>query len=92
MSDPIPAPDQRLDARDLICPLPVLRARKALRPLASGQVLEILTTDPAAPRDFAAFCDSAGHRLISIEPAPDPEPGPSGAAPAVTVIRLAKGA
>lgn len=79
-------PDRVLDARDLICPLPVLRARKALRDLAAGQVLEILVTDPAAPRDFVAFCDSAGHRLLAIVPPPDDAP-----APAVTTVRLAKG-
>lgn len=44
-----------LDARDLICPIPVLKARKALNALPAGAVLEVLATDPAAPKDFVAF-------------------------------------
>ena len=56
--------DAHLDARDLICPLPVLKARKALASLSPGDRLEVLTTDPAAPADVAAFCDAAGHTLV----------------------------
>ncbi|HEV7372816.1 sulfurtransferase TusA family protein [Arenibaculum sp.] len=52
-----------LDAKGLTCPLPVLRARKALKPLAPGDVLEVEATDPAALRDFPAFCEATGHRL-----------------------------
>lgn len=55
----------RLDARDLICPLPVLRARKAMKALAPGDVLEVEATDPAAMRDFPAYCEATGHRLVS---------------------------
>ena len=55
----------RLDARDLICPIPVLKARKALNALPAGAVLEVLATDPAAPKDFAAFCEATGHVLLS---------------------------
>ena len=55
----------RLDARDLICPIPVLKARKALKALPPGAVLEVLATDPAAPKDFAAFCDATGNVLLS---------------------------
>nr|WP_029007582.1 sulfurtransferase TusA family protein [Azospirillum halopraeferens] len=55
----------RLDARGLVCPLPVLRARKALRALAPGDVLEVEATDPAAPKDFAAFCETTGNRLLA---------------------------
>ncbi|MGQ9366020.1 sulfurtransferase TusA family protein [Azospirillum sp. A39] len=54
----------RLDARGLLCPLPVLRARKALKGLAVGDVLEVEATDPSAPRDFAAFCETTGNRLL----------------------------
>lgn len=57
----------RLDARDLICPMPVLKARKALKELAVGDVLEIQATDPAAHKDFPAFCEATGHRLLGVE-------------------------
>lgn len=50
-----------LDARGLKCPLPVLRARKALRDVAAGARLDVLATDPAAPRDFRQFCEQTGH-------------------------------
>ena len=53
-----------LDLRGLICPLPVLRARKALMAMESGQLLRISCTDPAAASDFPAFCRSAAHELI----------------------------
>jgi tRNA 2-thiouridine synthesizing protein A len=53
-----------LDAIDLKCPLPVLKARRALEPLAQGAVLEVLTSDPGAGEDFAAFCQATGHLLI----------------------------
>ncbi len=59
--------DQVLDARGLSCPLPVLRASKALRSLDAGRRLRILATDPAAPRDFAAFCETTGHVPISMD-------------------------
>ena len=52
-----------LDARGLKCPLPVLRARKAIQGLAPGAVLHVLATDPGSVRDFQAFCDATGHTL-----------------------------
>jgi len=55
---------QTLDTSGLKCPLPVLRARKALQGLAVGDILEITATDPAAASDFPAFCAATGHRLI----------------------------
>lgn len=61
------SPDQ-LDARGLLCPLPVLKARKRLAPLAPGAVLEMLADDPAAIIDVPHFCAEAGHELISSEP------------------------
>lgn len=70
MSDPLPAarpPAARLDARGLKCPLPVLKARKALKPLAPGEVLEVLADDPSAPQDFRAFAETAGHGLAESE-------------------------
>lgn len=55
--------DEVLDARGLKCPIPVLRARKAIRPLAVGATLEVLATDPGAVKDFQAFSDATGHAL-----------------------------
>ncbi len=54
-----------LDAKGLQCPLPVLRARKALKALAIGEVLTVEATDPGAVRDFPAFCEATGNRLRS---------------------------
>jgi tRNA 2-thiouridine synthesizing protein A len=54
----------KLDATGLTCPLPVLRARKAMRDVAPGGLLEVRATDPAAVKDFAAFCEATGHVLV----------------------------
>lgn len=54
-----------LDAKGLLCPLPVLRARKALKALGPGDVLAVEVTDPSAPKDFVAFCETTGNRLLS---------------------------
>lgn len=54
-----------LDAKGLNCPLPILRAKKALTPLNAGTVLEVLTTDPGSLKDFEAFCRQTGHTLLS---------------------------
>jgi len=48
--------DQVLDAKGLNCPLPILKAKKALKTLENGQVLEVLSTDPGSVADFSAFC------------------------------------
>jgi tRNA 2-thiouridine synthesizing protein A len=56
--------DTLLDARGLKCPLPVLRARKAMQALAPGAVLHVLATDPGSVRDFEAFCVATGHALV----------------------------
>jgi len=61
--------DQELDARGLICPLPVLKARKRLHAMASGEVLRVLATDPAAVVDVPHFCNEAGHGFIGSEQA-----------------------
>ncbi|WP_106203743.1 sulfurtransferase TusA family protein [Aliiruegeria haliotis] len=53
-----------LDARGLLCPLPVLKARKALKPLPDGAALRVLTDDPAALIDMPHFCNEAGHTLL----------------------------
>jgi tRNA 2-thiouridine synthesizing protein A len=57
----------QLDALGLLCPLPVLKARKRLSALASGDVLEVLTDDPAAVIDIPHYCHEAGHELLSQE-------------------------
>lgn len=56
-----------LDARGLICPLPVLKARKVLLGLKKGDILRVQVTDTAAPQDFRLFCEETGHILKSIE-------------------------
>lgn len=53
-----------LDTRGLNCPLPVLKAQKALRAMAAGERIVVLATDPKAPADFVQFCEVSGHRLI----------------------------
>jgi len=53
-----------LDTRGLKCPLPVLRARKAMQSVAPGAVLRVLATDPGTVRDFQAFCAATGHELV----------------------------
>lgn len=57
--------DKELDARGLNCPLPILRAKKALSEMSSGQVLRILATDPGSVKDFAAFAKQTGNELLS---------------------------
>ena len=61
--------DKELDARGLNCPLPILRTKKALTDMQSGQVLKVLATDPGAVKDFQAFCKQTGNALISSETA-----------------------
>jgi len=56
--------DTLLDARGLKCPLPVLRARKAMQGLAAGAVLHVLATDPGSVNDFDAFCEATGNVLV----------------------------
>ncbi|GAB2883966.1 sulfurtransferase TusA family protein [Uliginosibacterium flavum] len=57
--------DTELDVRGLKCPLPILRTKKALAGMASGQVLKVLATDPSAVKDFDAFARQTGHEMIS---------------------------
>ncbi|MBX6373862.1 MAG: sulfurtransferase TusA family protein [Acetobacteraceae bacterium] len=86
-----------LDVRGLTCPLPVLKANKALRGLAPGARLTVLATDPASVKDFQAFCRETGHALVAFsedaggvyrftlrrrgEDAPPPAPSSSGPPP-----------
>lgn len=57
--------DKELDARGLNCPLPILRAKKTLNELSSGQVLKVISTDPGSVKDFAAFAKQTGNELLS---------------------------
>jgi tRNA 2-thiouridine synthesizing protein A len=57
--------DQELDARGLNCPLPILRAKKAINGLESGQVLRIIATDPGSVKDFEAFAKQTGNELMA---------------------------
>lgn len=57
--------DVELDARQLSCPLPILRTKKSLAAMSSGQVLRILATDREAPKDFEVFCRQTGNALLS---------------------------
>lgn len=60
----MPTADKELDARGLNCPLPILRAKKALNELQAGQTLHILATDPGAVKDFQAFTKQTGNELL----------------------------
>ena len=56
--------DQELDASGLNCPLPILRAKKALTGMESGKVLRIIATDPGSVKDFEAFAKQTGNELL----------------------------
>lgn len=53
-----------LDARGLNCPLPIIRTRKAIGELSTGQVLHVISSDPGSVADFASFCRQTGHALL----------------------------
>jgi len=57
--------DQELDTRGLNCPLPILKAKKALTTMQSGQTLKVVSTDTGSVRDFAAFAKQTGNELVS---------------------------
>ena len=56
--------DKELDARGLNCPLPILRSKKALVGMSSGQVLRVISTDPGSVKDFCAFSKQTGNELL----------------------------
>lgn len=56
--------DKELDARGLNCPLPILRAKKALSDMTTGQILRIVATDPGSVKDFEAFAKQTGNALV----------------------------
>ena len=57
--------DKTLDAKGLNCPLPILKTKKALNDMASGQVLRVVATDPGSVCDMAAFAEQTGHDMLS---------------------------
>lgn len=54
-----------VDTKGLKCPLPVLRARKAMKSLAAGDLLEVESTDPSSVQDFQSFCETTGDELVA---------------------------
>lgn len=56
--------DHTLDVKGLNCPLPILKARKALKDVGAGETLEVLSTDPGSVSDFQAFCRQTGNELV----------------------------
>ena len=65
MSSELVYHDAEIDVRGMLCPLPVLRARKRLAAMKTGEILRILATDPAAAIDFPHYCTESGNALIS---------------------------
>lgn len=57
--------DQELDARGLNCPLPILRAKKSIEGMETGQLLRVVATDPGSVKDFQAFCEQTGNELVA---------------------------
>lgn len=57
--------NSELDASGLICPLPILRAKKAIAGLKSGETIRVIATDPGSVKDFAAYCKQTGNELLS---------------------------
>ncbi len=58
--------DKELDARGLVCPLPILRTKQSLAEMTSGQVLKVVATDPGASIDFQVFAEQTGNDLLSM--------------------------
>ena len=59
--------DKEFDARGLNCPMPILKAKKSLTDMSSGQVLKMVATDPGSVKDMQAFCKQTGNELLSSE-------------------------
>jgi len=62
----LPVPSLTLDTTGLHCPLPVLKAKKAIKSMKSGEIITVIATDPASYIDFDHFCHAAGHTLIEF--------------------------
>lgn len=70
MSDEVTVPsniDRTVDARRLLCPMPILKAEAAMREMQDGEVLEVRATDPGLSNDLPAWCRSQGHRFLGIQ-------------------------
>ncbi len=63
--------DKEIDTRGLNCPLPILKAKKALAEMLSGQLLRVVSTDPGSTRDFQAFSRQTGNELVEQQTAGD---------------------
>lgn len=63
--------DKEIDTRGLNCPLPILKAKKALAEMLSGQLLRVVSTDPGSTRDFQAFSKQTGNELVEQDTAGD---------------------
>ncbi len=67
LSSSSPPHDELLDARGLVCPMPVLKAKKALRNVKTGGILKVLATDPGSVADMKSFCEMTGNHLLSSD-------------------------
>jgi tRNA 2-thiouridine synthesizing protein A len=56
---------QKLDARGMNCPLPIVKTGKAMKQINSGEILEVTASDPGSVKDMASFCEQTGNRLVS---------------------------
>ena len=61
--------DKELDAKNLNCPLPILRCKKGLSEIEAGQTLKVVATDAGSVKDFQAFCKQTGHELLQMDEA-----------------------
>ncbi len=61
--------DKELDAKNLNCPLPILRCKKSLSEIGANQTLKVVATDPGSVKDFQAFCKQTGHELLQLDDA-----------------------
>lgn len=59
--------DKELDAKNLNCPLPILRCKKGLSEIVANQTLKVVATDPGSVKDFQAFCKQTGHELLQLD-------------------------
>ena len=66
MSEPTPTADVELDLQGLMCPMPLLKAKKALNGMAASQTLHVLATDPGSERDFQVFAQQSGNALLEL--------------------------
>jgi tRNA 2-thiouridine synthesizing protein A len=60
-------PDRRIDCTGLFCPMPIVKTREAIKQIASGQLLEMLSDDPASEADMKSWARITGHQLVAVE-------------------------